>query len=240
MNSSKKIKIPCLLLGIAFLFIFIREKYPQRIFNRLTGQTPLNVPETNYWLSEDDVLRSLPVDTSSIVFIGTSLTDLFHFQEYFPNKKIKNRGIIGDRCAGIFARVNEVIQFHPKKIFLEMGINDVLARVNKDTLLQYFVTISQNVKATSPQTKFYIQSLLPVYEGKYKGIIQAKKANEDIIYLNQKLKEYCLQNKITFISLYDKFVTNGELDPAYSEDGVHLLGKGYDLWAKELPSYINE
>jgi lysophospholipase L1-like esterase len=239
MNSSKKIKMLCLFFGIAFLFIFIRENYPQRIWHSLTKKN-LPVSEMNYWLNKDEVFRSLPIDTNSIVFFGTSLTDAFELNEYFPNGNVKNRGVAGDFCKQIIARSNEIIQAKPKKIFIEMGANDVLNGIGSDSVVSDFKLFCEKIKSSSPNTAVYLQSMLPVYAGKDNTLHSTKKCNKAIRYINEKVKGYASQKGITFIPLFEKFEKNGCLNSELSRDGVHLLGKGYDLWAKELLPYINE
>ena len=83
-----------------------------------------------------ELFESLSRNSHSIVFLGNSLTQNFELSEFFPNHKIKNRGINGDVSAGILNRVKSITALHPSKIFIEMGINDLGTGVSNDRILK--------------------------------------------------------------------------------------------------------
>lgn len=65
---------------------------------------------------------------------------------------------------------------------------------------------------------------------------------DTIPVLNGKLKELALWKGITYIDLYSRFVNpaTGEMKIEYTNDGLHLLGKGYKKWIETIQPYIGQ
>lgn len=67
----------------------------------------------------------LPIRSSDIVFLGNSLTDGCEWSELFDNRHIRNRGISSDRACELAERLDPIVEGHPKRLFLMIGINDL-------------------------------------------------------------------------------------------------------------------
>ncbi len=183
---------------------------------------------------------SVNIDSSSIVFVGNSLTQQFELAELFRNVNIRNRGINGDNSLGMLIRLSDIIKPHPKKIFIEGGINDIKDGTTKEILLNNFKKILTRIQQESNTSKVYVQSILPVYS-KGAAIQHSPVKNQDIVDANKAIEDYCKQHSITFINLYTHFELNGEMNPNYCiADGLHISGEGYLLWTKLLETYVNE
>ncbi len=177
-----------------------------------------------------------PVSTGAIVFVGNSITEGGNWSELFPEKHILNRGIGGDISEGVIKRLDEIIRHQPSKIFICIGTNDLAFGVEPTVIIKNYRTILETVKAQSPETKIYVQSVLPVG----KKLIYGHK-NERIIPLNTELEKLCKELKITYIDLYPIFIDEtGYLNPEYTNDNLHLMGKGYLVWKEMIDKYVNE
>ena len=184
--------------------------------------------------------KSNPLNFNDIVFLGNSITESgkdWSKRLNYPN--IKNRGIGGDVTDGVLARLDEIIYFKPKAIFLLIGINDLWNNNSPDNpsaeyIANNIIKISQVINAQTPKTKIYIQTVLPIEKEKFKNNIL--KVNE-IIKANEK------DNPYQTINLYSIFVNeNGLIKKELSTDGIHLNEKGYDTWVdfiKPVVSSIN-
>lgn len=184
--------------------------------------------------------KSKPLKFNDIVFLGNSITEGgkdWSKRLNYPN--IKNRGIGGDVTDGVLARLDEIIYFKPKAVFLLIGINDLWNNNSPDNpsaeyIANNIIKISQVINAQTPQTKIYIQTILPIEKEKFKNNIL--KVNE-IIKANEK------DNPYQIIDLYSIFVNeNGLIKKDLSTDGIHLNEKGYDAWVdfiKPVVSSIN-
>ncbi len=198
--------------------------------------------DPDYTYNRKDLFGKLKVniDSSSIVFIGNSLTQQFEVAELFKNIHIRNRGINGDNSSGILNRLTEIIESHPKKIFIESGVNDIKDGTGKEKLLINYREILSRLQQESNTSKLYVQSILPVNK-KGAAIVATGIKNETIREVNKDLEEYCNIHGITFIDLYSHFELNGEMNPKYCiADGLHISGDGYFLWTKILDEYVNK
>ena len=196
-------------------------------------------PEMTYWLNRQELFESLPTDSNSIVFLGNSLTQNFELAEFFPNYKIKNRGINGDVSVGILNRVKSITDLHPSKIFVEMGINDLGTGVSRESILKNYNSLIDFIQSECKSTKIYIQSTFPVENGgrRYPNFCN-ERVNAEVVKLNTSLEDLAIEKKITFINVYPHLELNGQLNPMYSVDGIHLNGAGYLLWAEILKPFV--
>jgi len=180
--------------------------------------------------------KSNPLNFNDIVFLGNSITEGgkdWSKRLNYPN--IKNRGIGGDVTDGVLARLDEIIYFKPKAVFLLIGINDLWNNGSPDNpsseyIANNIIKISQVINAETPKTKIYIQTVLPIEKEKFKNNIL--KVNE-IIKANEK------DNPYQTIDLYSIFVNeNGLIKSQLSTDGVHLNEEGYNTWAEFIKSTV--
>ena len=60
--------------------------------------------------------------------------------------------------------------------------------------------------------------------------------------INDLLKPLAEKGRVTYIDLYSHFVdgATGKMNPQYTNDGLHLLGKGYLLWRDIVKPYVNK
>lgn len=181
-----------------------------------------------------------PISSNDIVMLGNSLTEnAGNWNELLKSKNIRNRGIIGDDTFGIYDRLNQILPFHPSKIFLMEGINDVSHNLTADEIVSSVKRTVRRIKEESPQTKLYLQSLLPINESfnRYKRLVNK---TDSIPLINGKLKELAAKEQIAFINLFPLFKekNSNAMRKELSTDGLHINEKGYRLWADELRKHI--
>lgn len=182
------------------------------------------------------MFKAAPVSTGAIVFVGNSITEGGNWSEMFPGKNILNRGIGGDVSEGVFKRLDEIIRHQPSKLFICIGTNDIARGITQDVIIQNYRAILETVKTQSPDTKIYVQSVLPVG-----GNVVTGHSNEKIVPLNTELKKLCSEMKIPYIDLHSSFTDQtGYLNPVYTNDKLHLMGKGYLVWKRLIEDYVNE
>jgi predicted alpha-1,2-mannosidase len=190
-----------------------------------------------YYYHRKEHFESLPDTPDEIIFLGNSITDGAEWFELFNgNPNVKNRGIGGDDTDGILERLDEVVSSDPAKIFLLIGTNDISSGKTVEHVVSNHQKIIDRIKEASPETKLYIQSVLPVQES-----IHTTRPNDSLREINRQLEEMCRQQEITYIDLFSLFVDEkGQLDLKYSIDGLHLNGTGYLKWVEEVTKYVNE
>ena len=186
-----------------------------------------------YYNQRRTLFELLPDTKKEIVFLGNSITDGGEWIELFNNKRCKNRGISGDITEGVLFRLEEVTRSKPSKVFLLIGVNDLARGISKDTVFTNICKIAENIRSASPKTKVYVQSIFPVNASFGMFEKHVDKGGE-VIFVNTKLKKWCGENGFFYVDLYSHLVTPGTelLNPAYTNDGLHLLGAGYLKWAE--------
>ena len=202
----------------------------------LTGGMPAplsaqNPAHTTYWNQQETLFQSLPASPDDIIMLGNSITDGGEWAELLGDPRIRNRGISGDTTQGILDRLATITRGNPAKVFLLIGINDFAGGLTPDQIARNIDLLIRRFRSESPATRLFVQSILPVND-----LIPAfpdhKQHQAEIPAANALIQELCQKHSVTYIDLYSHFVTGeGKMDASYTNDGLHLLGPGYALWA---------
>jgi lysophospholipase L1-like esterase len=198
-------------------------------------------PKPPYYLDRNKLFEVMPADSNGIVFLGTSLTQYYELGEFFPGIPVKNRGVHGEMMDKVLLRLSPIIRSKPKKIFIEMGGNDIEQQIPQDSILDMYSQMLDTLKFSCPATKIYVQSLFPVADtSSYAPTYCSPQANKEIKAMNEQLRLLAQRKGCTYIDFHDAFALSGQLNPVYSVDGVHLSGPAYVLWTKILKPYVEE
>ena len=196
---------------------------------------------TELWGQRATLFNTLGCDSTSIVMLGNSLTHGDEWHELFNDHRILNRGINGDVIQGIADRLDAVVDGHPAKIFLLSGTNDVSHNLSADSIAEAAGKLIDLIRERTPQTKLYVQSIFPINNVDYKRYKAMFGKDQVIRDINVRLKEICKEKGVTFIDVYPHLADeNGNLRKDITNDGLHLLGKGYLIWRDVLDPYIKE
>lgn len=206
------------------------------------AQTPTTQWDSTYrpgsYALKVGLFESYPNATSDIIFLGNSITAGTDWNELLQLPQARNRGISGDITFGILERLNEVIEGHPAKVFILVGINDISRNIPDDVILANYKKIIDRIKAGSPRTKIYFQTLMPV-NNTFTQFKNHYNKDEHIAAVNEGLKELGAKEHITVIDLHPHFLdSEGRLNKDYTRDGLHPNAKGYEVWKKVLLPYV--
>ena len=191
-----------------------------------------------YYARRATLFDQLPIGKKDIVMLGNSLTDGCEFNELLNNKHIKNRGIVGDIVQGLIDRVEPIIKGQPKKLFILSGVNDISHDVSADSIARAMEKLIVMVKQGSPRTKIYLQSLLP-FNNDVREWKLLKGRDHVVVEANVLLEQVARRQGVTWINLYPLFVDDqGRLREDLTNDGLHLMGKGYLIWRDAIKPYI--
>ncbi len=124
--------------------------------------------------------------------------------------------------------------------FIEVGTNDLRSAIAKHTADSVIVrkVVSDYAKllelCTHRFAKIYVIEILPTAKFYLDG--------SAAIYLgvNSELKKLSrMYSKATFISVHDILAGDDNyLQPAYTQDGLHLNTQGYEVFSKKLFTYL--
>lgn len=173
-----------------------------------------------------------------IVFIGDSLFALNDWVSFMNNENILNLGVVGERITGVYYRLDQVLPLNPEKIFLMVGINDKPSPETLNGMLSSYEGVLKKIRTLTPDSEIYVHSLLPVHTKKLKRNFSREIKNESIQLFNRRLKLLCDRYQATYIDLYSNYLRDGQLNPAWTKDGVHLNREGYRHWKPFLERYI--
>jgi lysophospholipase L1-like esterase len=182
--------------------------------------------------------RSYPNSTKDIIFLGNSITAGTDWAELLGNPNARNRGISGDITYGILARLDEVTEGQPAKVFLLIGINDIQHNTPDSIIIANYRKIVQTIKQASPRTKIYVQTLLPV-NNTFTQFKNHYNKDEHIAAVNEGIRKIAAEEKVTCIELNKAFQdAEGKLNKNLTMDGLHLVAEGYKVWAGILKPYL--
>lgn len=193
-----------------------------------------------YWEQKVSLFDTLPVYSNDIVFVGNSITDGGHFNELFEMDNVKNRGIRSDAINGVKKRISQVTKGHPKKIFLLIGINDVAQNLTVSELAKRYESLVQTIRRESPESKLYVQSVMPVNNTfkRYKTLFGKENT---ILAFNREIQKIAEQNDAVYLDLWPFLAdSKGQLKKEFTNDGLHLKGAGYKAWVKGIEKYVKE
>ena len=190
-----------------------------------------------YYLQKVSQFQLLPISNFDIVFLGDSITDECEWAEVLENSQIKNRGISGDTTMGILHRLEDIVTAQPAKIFIMVGINNLIHCQQSSTeILADYQKIVTEICDRTPQTKIFIQSVLPINRTK-SGLNVSDRA---IVQLNSDLQELATEYSLTYIDLYSHLSDEQhQLNECYTLDGVHLNGQAYSIWKQTIAKYVS-
>ncbi len=190
-----------------------------------------------YW--EAAVARFRSEETTApkggTILLGDSITTRWP-KDLFPGDKVVNRGIGGDHIGGynyygLIDRMDTSVEaLKPKRVFLMIGINDMLdvGPPMENLKLAYPYMLGQLRKA-APDAEIIVQSILPVSKPAFHYM------HEPIKELNKTIEQAAKERGMRYVDLYSRFKDeNGKLRKGLDSDGIHLSPEGYELWIKVL------
>jgi len=193
---------------------------------------------STFYVQRASLFSKLAITSKDIVFIGNSITNGAEWNELFPQKRVKNRGISGDTSEGLYDRLDAVVKGRPAKIFILVGINDISGGMEVDAIVMNMRRILEKIQKESPKTKIYLQSVLPVNPDF--DMFKEHMKPELIKEINRSYQIIAQEYKVKYIDLYTHFLEAGtdKMNKKYTNDGLHLLGEGYLLWREVVKPYL--
>lgn len=184
-----------------------------------------------------DVLNGNNPMQEGILFTGSSSIRLWKNPERdFNNPTILNRGFGGSQIIDLIENFDQVIvKYHPKKILIYSGDNDIQAGKSAEIVFGDFCVLYGMIKAKLPNTRVYYMAIKPSLN-RWEKVLEMKKANTMINeFLNYK-------SNAAFIDVFSPMIgISGKPDKKwFIEDGLHMTAEGYQLWTEIVAPYIKD
>lgn len=155
-----------------------------------------------------------------------------------------NQGISGETSDGLLNRLDLFAATQPDRIFVMIGINDLMGGIPPGRVLANQQAIIQTLKQNHPDAEIIIQSILPhsgnqaTWEGRDR-LLQI--SNTQIQSINQELEAIAQAEGVSYLDLYSLFTDHrGRLNQHLTTDGLHLSNQGYWVWRSALQMYVLE
>ncbi len=189
-------------------------------------------------------LLNRKLEKESIVFLGDSLTEFYRTDEFLREFNIYNRGIAGDTTDGVLDRLeSNVIVMKPKKIFLQIGTNDLSEKKKPSYIIDNIKKIVFILKEKLPETKLYLISLYPINKKAtaVSKIIVGRRKQPDIEKINSALVRFAEEQNITYIDIFSHLLDDdNRLKKEFTVEGLHISLDGYSFITNLLYKYVEE
>jgi len=189
------------------------------------------------------MIGALSQEPETLVLFGDSITARWPWYLFLSDYHVINEGIDGDTIQDLLDRIDPVIAHNPDRLFLMIGINDILVNYDGDAspeehdafmaaAQQDYANLLDAIQTGFPNTRVYVQSVLPLMWADKNPAVRA---------LNAFIEQACQERELAFIPLYDLFTgKNGQLKKEFALDVVHLTDEGYLFWVNEIMPQVLE
>lgn len=196
----------------------------------------LQHPQAGVYQHRIQHFERLDEKPGAIVFLGDSQTAQAEWHELFGDSPaVLNRGVSGDHTAGMLERLPEVLRHKPSKIFLLIGVNDLILGTELPEIEESYRNIVQKIRTEAPQTELFLQSVLPVNN----QIRRSGTSNEQVMALNARIAAIAREYALPYLDIAEGLKdADSNLSAKFTADGLHLNGLGYVVWKQELKTLI--
>ena len=166
----------------------------------------------------------------SVVFTGSSSIRLWdQLDSIFPEKQIVNTGFGGSQASDLLYYLDVlVLKYHPEKVFIYEGDNDLFERKSPRRVLKTLAEIVEKIHIAYPEIPLVLISAKPSISrwrlrGKYRRF-------------NRRLEKMAESNgKLFFADVWNPMLNGKKLNTSlFIEDGLHMNQQGYTIWARAL------
>ena len=187
-------------------------------------------------------LNQVSVLEPDIIFIGDSIVEYYPLQELLGTAKtIVNRGIRGYQTRLLLENLDAHLYGDAvDQIVLLIGTNDIGKDIPMNDALDNLERVIQSIAREYPLSQIKLLSILPVNEGEeYKQTVYIR-TNEKIREWNQAYEALAsAYMQVDFVPIYDSLTdSKGQLQSAYTTDGLHLSVAGYQALSDALKTYL--
>lgn len=187
-------------------------------------------------------LNQISLLEPDMIFIGDSIVEYYPLQELLGTvKTIVNRGIRGYQTRLLLENLDAHLYGDAvDQIVLLIGTNDIGKDIPMNDALDNLEGVIQSLNRDCPLSQIKLVSILPVNEGEeYKQTVYIR-TNEKIREWNQAYEALAsAYMQVDFVPIYDSLTdSKGQLQSAYTTDGLHLSVAGYQALSDALKTYL--
>lgn len=170
-----------------------------------------------------------------VVFMGDSITDAWHLDEYFHGKPYVNRGISGQTTPQMLIRFRpDVIDLQAKVVVILAGTNDIAGNTGPMALQDIESNYASMAElAREHGIRVVFSTVIPVNNYTPRAeLLFVQRPPEKIVELNRWLKGYCVKNDCVYLDYFSAMADEkGLLKKDLAIDGLHPNPAGYKVMA---------
>jgi lysophospholipase L1-like esterase len=218
-----------IIVSLVFILTAARASIPL-----LGADAPAKSPTTQPAFEKDILAfekrdRENPPPKDATLFIGSSsIVKWKTLADDFPGVPVINRGFGGSRIPDSIRVVDRIVlPYHPKRIFLYAGDNDIAGGHSPQQVAADFKTFVEKVRAGQPDVPIYFISLKPSPS--------RTKFLPKVIETNSLISAYTKEGKeLYFVDVFTPMLSSdGKPRPElFVADMLHMNRAGYEIWIK--------
>ena len=160
-----------------------------------------------------------------LLLLGDSLTAAGDWAAWFPEHDVRNHGVSGDTTDAVLARLDAVVAEQPDSIALLAGTNDLAMRQSVEHIVRNLEYALVAIRRDLPGVRMLLQSIMP----------RGREFADQIQDANRHLRQFAPTVNAQYLDLWPALaLEDGELNPEFSDDRLHLNARGYEAWLAEL------
>lgn len=173
----------------------------------------------------------------AILLVGSSSFRLWdNWQDYFPGRKMINRGFGGSSLPDVIRYADDVIfKYRPKQIIIYCGENDFAASdtVSVPTVVERFKTLFGMIRAKYKRVPLAFVSMKPSPS--------RQKFLTKYVAANAAIKDFlAAQKRTAYIDVYTPMLQpdGNVMTDIFKADNLHMNAKGYAIWKQVMEPYL--
>lgn len=173
----------------------------------------------------------------AILLVGSSSFRLWdNWQDYFPGRKMINRGFGGSSLPDVIRYADDVIfKYRPKQIIIYCGENDFAASdtVSVPTVVERFKTLFGMIRAKYKRVPVAFVSMKPSPS--------RQKFLTKYVAANAAIKDFlAAQKRTAYIDVYTPMLQpdGNVMTDIFKVDNLHMNAKGYAIWKQVMEPYL--
>ncbi len=212
-------------------FDYLHSKYTEHFVSSPYSPPDSPFHESTYYRALVSQFDQLPVDSSSVLFVGDSHVERGRWGEFLP-VPVLNRGIGGETTADLLHRTDQLTRGAPKAIVLLTGANDARLGKSAEEILTNYDNLLGTLRTNSPSTALIVLTI-PRFGS---GLPNSRAVNTVLNTVNEELSPLAQKHDATVVDVAPALEgPNGApLNFDYTFDHVHLNGAGYQVVADQL------
>lgn len=178
--------------------------------------------------------RKAGIPTGATIWLGDSITEQGWWSYLTNERNMINLGIGGDTTPGMLARLPEILDAEPSKIFLMVGVNDISGNRPVEEVAENVRKMLVMARERAPHCVVYLQSVItpnndvlayPYAAGKQRLVDE----------LNERYKALCDDGLAVWVDIASLLHNDkGEVREELTKDGIHLHPAAYEIWVDYL------